>query len=116
MQEDARVILLGEDIGLMGGAFGVTAGFLEEFGRPRVLDTPIAEGAIVGGLIGAAIRGLVPVGEMQFSDFVASTFNELVNNAGTFRYRVGVGVNMVLRLPAAGGVGVGDSTRGVSPI
>ena len=107
MKEDGRVIVLGEDVGLMGGAFRVTEGFLGEFGRARVLDTPIAEGAIVGGAIGLAIRGLRPIAEMQFSDFVSSTFNELVNNAGTFRYRVGVGVPMVVRLPSGGGLGAG---------
>ncbi len=107
MKEDGRYLVLGEDVGLMGGAFRVTEGFLGEFGRARVLDTPIAEGAIVGGAIGMAIRGLRPIAEMQFSDFVASTFNELVNNAGTFRYRVGVGVPMVVRLPSGGGLGAG---------
>ena len=107
LKSDPRVLMLGEDIGGMGGAFRITEGFLGEFGRDRIIDTPIAEGAIVGGAIGMAIRGLLPIGEMQFSDFVASTFNELVNNAGTFRYRVGVGVPFVLRLPAGGGVGAG---------
>lgn len=107
MKTDPRVVLIGEDIGLMGGAFGVTRNLLAEFGDQRVVDTPIAENAIVGASIGLAIRGLRPVAEMQFSDFVASAFNELVNNAGTFRYRIGVGVPMVVRLPAAGGVGGG---------
>ena len=68
---------------------------------------PIAEGAITGACIGLGIRGLRPIAEMQFSDFVASTFNELVNNAATFRYRIGVPVPMVMRLPSAGGVGAG---------
>ncbi len=107
MKQDARLIVLGEDVGGMGGAFRITERFLGEFGRARVLDTPIAEGAIIGGAIGLAIRGMRPIAEMQFSDFVASTFNELVNNAGTFRYRVGVGVPMVVRLPAGGGLGSG---------
>jgi 2-oxoisovalerate dehydrogenase E1 component len=107
MKHDARFLVLGEDVGLMGGAFRITEGFLGEFGRARVLDTPIAECAIIGGAIGLAIRGLRPIAEMQFSDFVASGFNELVNNAGTFRYRVGVGVPMVVRLPAGGGLGAG---------
>ena len=107
LRTDPRTLMFGEDIGLMGGAFRVTEGMLAEFGPQRVVDTPIAEGAIVGACIGAAIRGLLPVGEMQFSDFVASCFNELVNNAGTFRYRIGTPVPMVLRLPSAGGVGAG---------
>ncbi|MCP4872476.1 MAG: dehydrogenase [Proteobacteria bacterium] len=107
MRNDPRAILLGEDIGIMGGAFRITEGMLAEFGSQRVVDTPIAEGAIIGATIGLAIRGLRPVAEMQFSDFVASCFNELVNNAGTFRYRIGTGVPMVLRLPSGGGVGAG---------
>lgn len=104
---DPTVVLLGEDIGAMGGAFGATAGLQAEFGSDRVIDMPIAEGAISGASIGMAIRGFKPVSEMQFSDFVASCFNELVNNAGTFRWRIGVGVPMVMRLPAGGGVGAG---------
>jgi 2-oxoisovalerate dehydrogenase E1 component len=107
MKTDPRTILLGEDIGIMGGAFRMTEGFLGEFGAERVLDMPIAEGAITGACIGLGIRGLRPIAEMQFSDFVASTFNELVNNAATFRYRIGVPVPMVMRLPSAGGVGAG---------
>ncbi len=107
MKEDPRVVTLGEDIGGMGGAFRVTEGFLAEFGEQRVTDMPISEMAIVGSAIGLALRGLRPVAEMQFSDFVASGFNELVNNAATFRYRIGCGVPMVVRLPSAGGVGAG---------
>jgi len=107
MRNDPRVLVIGEDIGAMGGAFRITEGLLGEFGAARVIDAPIAEGAIVGATIGMAIRGLRPVAEMQFSDFVASCFNELVNNAGTFRYRIGTGVPMVLRLPSGGGVGAG---------
>jgi 2-oxoisovalerate dehydrogenase E1 component len=107
MKSDPRTIVLGEDIGIMGGAFRMTEGFLGEFGSERVLDMPIAEGAITGTCIGLGIRGLRPIAEMQFSDFVASTFNELVNNAATFRYRIGVPVPMVMRLPSAGGVGAG---------
>jgi len=107
MKEDPRVVAIGEDIGGMGGAFRVTEGFLAEFGADRVVDTPISEMAIVGSTIGLALRGLRPVAEMQFSDFVASGFNELVNNAATFRYRIGCGIPMVVRLPSAGGVGAG---------
>ncbi|MEE2830397.1 MAG: dehydrogenase E1 component subunit alpha/beta [Myxococcota bacterium] len=107
MRQDPRVLMLGEDVGIMGGAFRVTEGFLGEFGEQRVVDMPIAEGAITGACIGLALRGLRPISEMQFSDFVASTFNELVNNAGTFRYRIGTPVPMVMRLPSAGGVGAG---------
>ena len=107
LQTDARVVMIGEDIAGMGGPFRVTEGFLAEFGDQRVVDMPISEAAIVGAAIGLALRGLRPVAEMQFSDFVASGFNELVNNAATFRYRIGCGVPMVVRLPSAGGVGAG---------
>ena len=107
LETDPTVVVLGEDVGGMGGAFGITLGMQAEFGEDRVIDMPIAEGAISGGSIGMAIRGFKPVSEMQFSDFVASCFNELVNNAGTFRYRIGQSVPMVMRLPAGGGVGAG---------
>lgn len=107
MEADERVFCIGEDIGHFGGAFKVTAGLLERFGPDRVVDTPIAESLIVGASIGAAIRGQRPVAEMQFADFVSVGFSQLVNNAGTFHYRLGVSVPMVVRLPAGGGVGGG---------
>jgi 2-oxoisovalerate dehydrogenase E1 component len=107
MREDPKVFLLGEDIGLMGGAFRATQGLLEEFGEGRVVDTPISESLIVGAAIGAAIRGLRPVAEMQFADFVTCGFSQLVQNASTFHWRLGVAVPMVVRLPSGGGVGGG---------
>ncbi|MFO0727179.1 MAG: alpha-ketoacid dehydrogenase subunit beta [Myxococcota bacterium] len=107
MEADPRVFLIGEDIGHFGGAFKVTAGLLERFGRARVVDTPIAEALIVGVSIGAAIRGQRPVAEMQFADFVTCGFSQLVENAATFHYRLGVSVPMVVRLPSGGGVGGG---------
>jgi 2-oxoisovalerate dehydrogenase E1 component beta subunit len=107
MRADERVFCLGEDIGQFGGAFKVTAGLLDEFGAERVVDTPIAESLIVGVSIGAALRGLRPVAEMQFADFVTSGFSQLVHNAATFHYRLGISVPMVVRLPAGGGVGGG---------
>ncbi len=107
LKTDPTVLIIGEDIAAMGGPFRVTEGFLNEFGGHRVVDMPIAEAAIIGAAVGLALRGLRPVAEMQFSDFVASGFNELVNNAGTFRYRIGCSVPMVVRLPSAGGVGAG---------
>ena len=107
MRRDERVFCIGEDIGAYGGAFKVTKGFLDEFGARRVVDTPIAESLIVGAAIGAAIRGLRPVAEMQFADFVSCGFSQLVNNAATFHYRLGVSVPMVVRLPSGGGVGGG---------
>ncbi|MEK6608815.1 MAG: alpha-ketoacid dehydrogenase subunit beta, partial [Myxococcota bacterium] len=107
MRRDESVILVGEDIGAYGGAFKATKGLLEEFGAERVIDAPIAESAIVGVCIGAAIRGLRPVAEMQFADFVTCGFSQLVVNAATFHYRSGQSVPMVVRLPAGGGVAAG---------
>jgi 2-oxoisovalerate dehydrogenase E1 component beta subunit len=104
MRRDASVILLGEDIGSYGGAFKVTKGFIEEFGPNRVIDTVLAEAAIVGASMGAAIAGLKPVAEMQFADFVTNAFNQIVSNVAKFHYRTGVPLPMVLRLPAGGGI------------
>ncbi|MCI0656616.1 MAG: alpha-ketoacid dehydrogenase subunit beta, partial [Acidobacteria bacterium] len=75
MERDDRVFMLGEDIGAYGGAFKVTKGFLEKFGQDRIIDTPIAESAIVGAAIGASLMGMRPVAEMQFIDFIACAFN-----------------------------------------
>ena len=103
MGEDERLILLGEDIGVHGGAFKVTDGLFAEFGADRVIDTPICEEAIVGSAVGAAIVGMRPVCEMQFADFVACAFDQIVNVAGKFHYRLGVAVPIVVRLPSGGG-------------
>jgi 2-oxoisovalerate dehydrogenase E1 component beta subunit len=107
LRRDPRVFLLGEDIGVYGGAFKVTKGFLEEFGAGRILDTPISEAAIIGAAIGAALNGMRPVAEMQYIDFVTNGFNQLVNVAATIAYRWGLPVPMVVRGPAGGGVGGG---------
>ena len=103
MRRDENVFCLGEDIGTYGGAFRATQGFLEEFGRPRILDTPLSESAILGAAAGAAIMGLRPVAEMQFADFVTGGFNMLVNFAAKTHYRWGASVPMVVRLPTGGG-------------
>jgi 2-oxoisovalerate dehydrogenase E1 component beta subunit len=103
MRQDERVFVLGEDVGAFGGAFKATAGLYDEFGADRVQDTPIAESAIIGASVGAALAGLRPVAEMQFSDFVACGFDQLVNVAGKMHYRTGLAVPMVLRLPTGGG-------------
>src|SRR5213594_2050770 len=79
MEKDERVFLLVEDIGVYGGAFKVTAGFLERFGAARVIDTPISEAAIVGAAMGAALNGMRPIAEMQFIDFIACAFDQLTN-------------------------------------
>jgi pyruvate/2-oxoglutarate/acetoin dehydrogenase E1 component len=103
MREDEAVFVMGEDVGSFGGAFKVTAGLLDEFGEERVIDTPIAEAGIIGTAVGAAISGLRPVIEMQFADFVACGYDQLVNVAGKMHYRLGLAVPMVLRLPSGGG-------------
>jgi len=100
---DENVYCIGEDIGTYGGAFRATAGFLEEFGRPRILDTPLSEIAILGASVGSALTGMRPVAEMQFADFVANGFNILVNFAAKVHYRWGAKCPMVVRLPTGGG-------------
>lgn len=104
MRRDKSVFLLGEDIGTYGGAFKVTKGFTEEFGEDRVIDTVLAEAAIIGAATGAAIAGMRPVAEMQFSDFVTNGFNQLVNIAAKYHYRNFVPVPLVVRLPSGGGI------------
>jgi pyruvate/2-oxoglutarate/acetoin dehydrogenase E1 component len=103
MQRDRRVFVIGEDIGVYGGAFKVTQGFQEEFGPWRVIDAPLSETAIVGGCTGAAIMGLRPVAEMQFADFVSCAWDQLVTVAAKQRYRAGTPVPIVIRLPSGGG-------------
>ena len=104
MEGDPRVFMLGQDIGTYGGAFRVTAGFLDRFGPERVIDTPISESAMVGCAIGASMMGLLPVVEMQFIDFIACTFNQIVNAAAPTHYRWGQRVPIVVRGPSGGGV------------
>jgi len=104
MRRDPRVFVIGEDVGRYGGAFRATAGFLDEFGEGRVIDTPIAESGIVGMSIGAAMNGMRPVAEMQFIDFLSCAFNQVVNMAAKARYRWNAGVPMVVRGPCGGGV------------
>ncbi|HSD81008.1 MAG TPA: alpha-ketoacid dehydrogenase subunit beta [Solirubrobacteraceae bacterium] len=103
MRDDDRVLVMGEDIGVFGGAFKVTDGFIDEFGADRVMDTPLAESGIIGTAVGAAVVGLRPVCEMQFADFVACGFDQLVNVAGKMYYRQGLPVNVTVRLPSGGG-------------
>jgi pyruvate/2-oxoglutarate/acetoin dehydrogenase E1 component len=103
MRADERVFAMGEDIGAFGGAFKVTDGFQEEFGVDRVMDTPLAESAIIGTAVGAAVVGLRPVCEMQFADFISCGFDQLVNVAGKMHYRQGLAVPITVRLPSGGG-------------
>ncbi len=104
MERDPAVVLLGEDIGVYGGAFQATAGLLERFGWERVIDTPISETAIVGAAVGMSYLGLRPVVEMQFIDFVACAFNQITNVAAKSHYRAGAPVPLVIRGPSGGGV------------
>ena len=103
MRADERVFAMGEDIGAFGGAFKVTDGFQEQFGPDRVMDTPLAESAIIGTAVGAAVVGLRPVCEMQFADFISCGFDQLVNVAGKMHYRQGLAVPITVRLPSGGG-------------
>jgi 2-oxoisovalerate dehydrogenase E1 component beta subunit len=103
MRRDKRVFVIGEDVGVYGGAFKVTQGFQEEFGEWRVIDAPLSETAIVGGCTGAAIMGMRPVAEMQFADFISCAWDQLVTVAAKQRYRAGTAVPMVVRLPSGGG-------------
>ncbi len=103
MRRDPRVFVFGEDVGVYGGAFKVTQGFQQEFGEDRVIDAPLAETAITGACTGAALMGMRPVCEMQFSDFVSCAFDQLVTVAAKQHSRVGTPVPIVVRLPSGGG-------------
>jgi 2-oxoisovalerate dehydrogenase E1 component beta subunit len=103
MRRDKRVFLIGEDVGVYGGAFKVSLGFQEEFGHWRVIDAPLAETAIVGACTGAAIMGMRPVAEMQFADFISCAWDHLVTVAAKQRWRAGTAVPIVVRLPSGGG-------------
>ena len=103
MQRDERVFLIGEDIGVFGGAFKVTQGFQEEFGEWRVIDSPLSETAIVASCTGAAIVGMRPVAEMQFADFVSCAWDHLTTVSAKQHYRAGTPIPMVVRLPCGGG-------------
>ncbi len=107
MAADARVFMIGEDIGVYGGAFGASAGLLETFGRQRVIDTPISEAGIAGACVGAALTGMRPVGEIQFMDFITISMEQLVLQAAKIRFMFGgkASVPMVLRTPGGSGTG-----------
>src|SRR5213594_3305112 len=106
MKSDDRVLVLGEDVGARGGVFRATAGFLEEFGEDRVIDTPLAESSIVGVAIGMAMHGLLPVAEIQFADFIHPAFDQIVSEAARIRYRSAGDWEcpLVIRAPFGGGV------------
>ena len=104
MERDASVFVIGEDVGVYGGAFKVTEGLIDEFGEERVIDTPISEAAIVGAACGAALMGMRPVAEFQFIDFISPAFDMLTNYAAKCRYRWGAGLPTVFRGPCGAGV------------
>ncbi|MBP2675056.1 MAG: bfmBAB [Deltaproteobacteria bacterium] len=106
MTRDPNVMLLGEDVGVLGGAFKVSAGMREKFGPDRVVDMPISESMIVGGGVGLAVQGMRPILEMQFIDFISCAFDQIVNTAATLRYRHGgqTACPIVVRGPSGGGV------------
>ncbi|MBZ5752104.1 alpha-ketoacid dehydrogenase subunit beta [Metabacillus rhizolycopersici] len=107
MRQNDDVFILGEDIGVYGGAFGVTRGMIEEFGPERIRNTPISEAAIAGGAVGAALTGMRPILELQFSDFITIAMDQIVNQAAKTRYMFGGKgkVPMVVRTPAGSGTG-----------
>lgn len=107
MEADSRVFLIGEDVGVYGGAFGVSAGLLDKFGDLRVIDTPISEAGIAGACVGAALTGMRPVGEIQFMDFITLSMEQLVLQAAKIRFMFGgkAKVPFVLRTPAGSGTG-----------
>ncbi|RMG51608.1 MAG: alpha-ketoacid dehydrogenase subunit beta [Acidobacteria bacterium] len=107
MRRDPSVFILGEDIGVFGGAFKVTQGFLEEFGPERVIDTPISESGFTGAACAAATVGFRPVVEFQFIDFISCAFDQIVNYAGKCYYRWGIPMPVVFRGPCGGGVHAG---------
>ena len=104
MESDPSVFCIGEDIGIYGGAFKVTDGFIDRFGAERVIDTPIAESAIVGAAFGAAITGMRPVAEFQFMDFIGCAFNQITNMVAKAHYRWGAPAPLVIRGPSGGNV------------
>ena len=104
MERDPTVFCIGEDIGIYGGAFKVTDGFINRFGPARVIDTPIAESAVVGAAFGAALTGLRPVAEFQFMDFIGCAFNQITNMLAKAHFRWGAPAPVVLRGPSGGAV------------
>src|SRR5260370_11162591 len=107
MRRDEAVFLLGEDVGTYGGAFKVSAGMLEEFGPERVIDTPMAEAAIIGSAVGAALMGMRPIAEMQFIDFITSGFDQIINMASKMYWRARMPVPISIRGPSRGGTPCG---------
>jgi pyruvate dehydrogenase E1 component beta subunit len=106
MRRDRKVVVLGEDVGKVGGVFRVTSGLCEEFGSERVIDTPLTENGIIGAAVGMALYGMVPVPEIQFADFVWPAYEQIVSELSKYRYRSGgeYSTGMVIRMPVGGGI------------
>ena len=111
MRKDEKVFLMGEDVGLYGGAFGVSVGMFQEFGEERVRDTPISEAAIVGAAAGAAVTGMRPIAEIMFSDFMTISMDQLVNQAAKMRYMFGGKAKVPMVVRTAGGSGTGAAAQ-----
>lgn len=107
MQKHSNLILMGQDIAEYGGAFKITEGFVNDFGKERVRNTPLCESAIVGAALGLSLKGYKSMMEMQFADFVSVGFNQIVNNLAKIHYRWGQNADVVIRMPSGGGVGAG---------
>ncbi|MFZ1535228.1 MAG: dehydrogenase E1 component subunit alpha/beta [Chitinophagaceae bacterium] len=107
MQQHSNLILMGQDIAEYGGAFKITEGFVQEFGKERVRNTPLCESAIVGAALGLSLEGYKSMMEMQFADFVTVGFNQIINNLAKIHYRWGQNADVVIRMPTGGGVGAG---------
>lgn len=107
MEKYPEMIIMGQDIAEYGGAFKITEGFVDQFGKQRIRNTPICESAIVGAALGLSMEGLKSVVEMQFADFVTVAFNQIVNNLAKMHYRWGQNADVVVRMPTGGGVGAG---------
>ncbi len=107
MQQHPNLILMGQDIAEYGGAFKITEGFVQEFGKDRIRNTPICESAIVGAALGLSLEGYKAIMEMQFADFVTVGFNQIINNLAKIHYRWGQNADVVIRMPTGGGVGAG---------
>ncbi len=106
MKNNDKVVVLGEDVGKVGGVFRVTQGLFDEFGEDRVIDTPLSEGGIIGAAIGMALYGLVPIPEIQFSDFIFPAYDQIVSELAKYRYRSGgeYPAKLVIRTPVGGGI------------
>src|SRR5438105_13380227 len=107
MEDDAKVVIMGEDVGKLGGVFRITDGLQKDFGEDRVIDTPLAESGIIGTAVGLAIRGYRPVCEIQFDGFVFPGFDQIVSQVAKlhFRSQGKIKLPMVIRIPFGGGIG-----------